>query len=40
MVGPDLRPQRLIVMHMSADVPARLDTFVCEYAGEGKVVEI
>ncbi|MEE8326847.1 MAG: MBL fold metallo-hydrolase, partial [candidate division NC10 bacterium] len=36
----DLRPRRLIVTHMSQDMLARLDTLGCEYAEDGKVVEI
>lgn len=36
----DLRPNRLIVTHMSQDMLGRLDTLGCEYAEDGKVVEI
>jgi len=36
----DLRPKRLIVTHMSQDMLGRLDTLACEYAEDGKVVEI
>jgi ribonuclease BN (tRNA processing enzyme) len=36
----DLRPKRLIVTHMSQDMLGRLDTLTCEYAEDGKVVEI
>lgn len=37
---PELRPKRVIVTHMSADMLARLDTLACEAADDGKVVEI
>ncbi|MBI4505824.1 MAG: MBL fold metallo-hydrolase [Chloroflexi bacterium] len=36
----ELRPNRLIVTHMSADMLARLATLPCEYAEDGEVVEI
>jgi ribonuclease BN (tRNA processing enzyme) len=35
-----LRPKRLILTHMSADMLARLETLTCEYADDGKVVEL
>ena len=35
-----LRPKRVIVTHMSGDMLSRLDTLTCEYAEDGKVVEI
>lgn len=36
----ELRPNRLIVMHMSADMLARLATLPCEYAEDGEIVEV
>lgn len=33
-----LRPKRLILTHMSADMLAKLDTLPCEYAEDGKVI--
>lgn len=35
-----IRPKRLIVTHMSGDMLARLDALPCEYAEDGKTIEI
>ena len=35
-----LHPKRLILTHMSADMLARLETLTCEYAEDGKVIEL
>ena len=35
-----LHPKRLILTHMSADMLARLGTLTCEYAEDGKVIEL
>lgn len=35
-----LRPKRLVVTHMSADMLGRLDSLGCEYAEDGKIIEI
>jgi ribonuclease BN (tRNA processing enzyme) len=37
---PALHPKRLILTHMSADMLARLGTLTCEYADDGKVIEL
>jgi ribonuclease BN (tRNA processing enzyme) len=36
----ELRPKRLIVTHMSEDMLARLDRLTCEYAEDGKTVQM
>ena len=36
----ELRPKRVIVTHMSADMLARMGSLSCEFAEDGKVVEI
>lgn len=36
----DLRPKRLILTHMSTDMLARQETITCEYAEDGKVIEL
>jgi ribonuclease BN (tRNA processing enzyme) len=36
----DLRAKRVILTHMGPDVLARLDTLPCEYAEDGKIVEV
>jgi ribonuclease BN (tRNA processing enzyme) len=35
-----LRPKRMILTHMSADMLTRLDTLGCEYAEDGKIVDL
>jgi ribonuclease BN (tRNA processing enzyme) len=35
-----LQPKRLILTHMSADMLTRLETLPCEYADDGKVVDL
>jgi ribonuclease BN (tRNA processing enzyme) len=35
-----LHPKRLILTHMSADMLTRLETLPCEYADDGKVIDI
>ena len=35
-----LRPKRLVITHMSADMLGRLDSLGCEYAEDGKIIEI
>ena len=35
-----LHPKRLILTHMSADMLTRLETLPCEYAEDGKVIDI
>jgi ribonuclease BN (tRNA processing enzyme) len=36
----EIQPKRLIITHMSEDMLARLDTLDCEYADDGKVINI
>ncbi len=36
----ELRPKRLILTHMSQEMLARLGTLGCEYAEDGKVIEL
>jgi ribonuclease BN (tRNA processing enzyme) len=36
----ELRPRRLMIMHMSSDMLDRLQTLHCEYAEDGKVVRL
>jgi len=36
----ELQPKRLIVTHMSEDMLARLETLPCEYAEDGKIIEL
>jgi phosphoribosyl 1,2-cyclic phosphodiesterase len=35
-----LQPKRLIVTHMSKDMLARLDELACEWAEDGKLIEV
>ena len=35
-----LRPKRVIVTHMSSDMLGRLDSLGCDYAEDGKIIEI
>jgi hypothetical protein len=35
-----LEPQRVIVTHMSEDMLERLDTLSCEWAEDGKIIEV
>jgi hypothetical protein len=36
----ELQPKRLIVIHMSEDMLARLEELPCEYAEDGKLIEV
>jgi len=36
----ELQPKRVIVTHMSEDMLKRLDTITCEYAEDGKLIEV
>ncbi len=36
----ELEPQRVIVTHMSEDILARLDILSCEWAEDGKLIEV
>ena len=37
---PELRVERLLITHMSSDLLGRLDTLSCEWAEDGKVIEV
>ena len=37
---PELRTERLLITHMSADMLGRLDTLPCEWAEDGKLIEV
>lgn len=36
----EIRPKRLIITHMSGDMLGRLDALACEYAEDGKRIEV
>jgi ribonuclease BN (tRNA processing enzyme) len=37
---PEIQPKKIVVTHMSEDMLARLDTLDCEYAEDGKVIDL